>query len=73
MVKNLNEILKFVPRYKLQQTYKTTYCKAVSFLNPQMSLRTCRVLNKDPYNSQCLPLHISVLVELKKSNCKLNP
>ena len=29
-----------------------------------------RVLNKDPYNSQCLPLHISVLVELKKSNSK---
>ena len=29
-----------------------------------------RVRNKDPYNSHCLPLHIAVLVELKKSNCK---
>lgn len=26
------------------------------------------VLKKDPYNSLCLPLHIAVLVELKKSN-----
>lgn len=29
-----------------------------------------RVLNKDPFNSQCLPLHIAVLVELKKANSK---
>ncbi|KAL3846820.1 hypothetical protein ACJMK2_017774 [Sinanodonta woodiana] len=29
---------------------------------------TSRVLEKDPYNSLCLPLHIAVLVELKKSN-----
>ena len=26
------------------------------------------VLNKDPFNSQCLPLHVAVLVELKKAN-----
>ncbi|XP_052104974.1 cell division cycle protein 16 homolog [Mytilus californianus] len=28
---------------------------------------TSMVLQKDPYNSQCLPLHIAVLVELKKT------
>lgn len=28
---------------------------------------TSNVLSKDPYNSQCLPLHIAVLVELRKS------
>ncbi|PVD19099.1 hypothetical protein C0Q70_21658 [Pomacea canaliculata] len=29
---------------------------------------TSSVLSKDPYHSQCLPLHIAALVELKKSN-----
>ncbi|XP_035828816.1 cell division cycle protein 16 homolog isoform X3 [Aplysia californica] len=29
---------------------------------------TSKVLSKDPYNSQCLPIHIAVLVELKNSN-----
>ncbi|XP_071085034.1 cell division cycle protein 16 homolog [Haliotis cracherodii] len=29
---------------------------------------TSVVLCKDPYNSKCLPLHIAVLVELKKAN-----
>ncbi|XP_064615248.1 cell division cycle protein 16 homolog [Liolophura sinensis] len=29
---------------------------------------TSSVLDKDPYNSQCLPLHVAVLVELGKSN-----
>ncbi|RUS71238.1 hypothetical protein EGW08_021003 [Elysia chlorotica] len=29
---------------------------------------TARVLTQDPYNSQCLPIHIAVLVELKHSN-----
>ncbi|KAK3783246.1 hypothetical protein RRG08_022006 [Elysia crispata] len=29
---------------------------------------TSRVLTQDPYNSQCLPIHIAVLVELKHSN-----
>ena len=26
-----------------------------------------RVMSEDPYNTQCLPIHIAVLVELKKS------
>lgn len=26
-----------------------------------------RVMSNDPYNSQCLPIHIAVLVELKKA------
>jgi hypothetical protein len=30
----------------------------------------CSVLNKDPYHSGCLPVHISCLVELKKVNSK---
>ncbi|XP_072035292.1 cell division cycle protein 16 homolog isoform X2 [Amphiura filiformis] len=29
---------------------------------------TTDVLNKDPYHAACLPLHIAVLVEVKKSN-----
>ena len=29
---------------------------------------TSKVLAKDPYNNQCLPIHIAVLVELKESN-----
>ncbi|KAK7090544.1 cell division cycle protein 16 homolog isoform X2 [Littorina saxatilis] len=29
---------------------------------------TSGVLSKDPYNSRCLPLHVAVLVELKKPN-----
>ncbi|XP_059163066.1 cell division cycle protein 16 homolog isoform X2 [Physella acuta] len=29
---------------------------------------TSKVLSKDPYNSQCLPIHIAVLVELRNSN-----
>ncbi|XP_060600102.1 cell division cycle protein 16 homolog [Ruditapes philippinarum] len=29
---------------------------------------TTKILNTDPYNSTCLPLHIAVMVELKKSN-----
>lgn len=28
---------------------------------------TTRVMSNDPYNSQCLPIHIAVLVELKKA------
>ena len=30
-----------------------------------------RVLKKDPYHTECLPIHISCLVELKESNSKL--
>ena len=30
--------------------------------------RTSQVLEKDPFHSACLPLHISCMVELKKSN-----
>ena len=33
---------------------------------------TSSVISKDPYNSPCLPLHIAVLVELKKPNGKLD-
>lgn len=29
---------------------------------------TSNVLNKDPFHTQCLPIHISCLVELRKSN-----
>ncbi|XP_052785133.1 cell division cycle protein 16 homolog isoform X1 [Mya arenaria] len=29
---------------------------------------TTKILNEDPYNSTCLPIHIAVLVELKKTN-----
>ena len=29
-----------------------------------------RVLNKEPFHLKCLPLHIALLVELKKPNGK---
>lgn len=31
-----------------------------------------RVISNDPYNSQCLPIHIAVLVELKKAKGNSN-
>uniref|UniRef100_T1JHN4 peptidylprolyl isomerase n=1 Tax=Strigamia maritima TaxID=126957 RepID=T1JHN4_STRMM len=60
IVENLSENLDLLINVAERQYYNCDYAECFKITNS--------VLNRDPFHSDCLPIHIACLVELKKSN-----